>query len=369
MPSRRLLINLSLASLTLIVSLKVGDMVVGRVLGFDFKTGPGRYLVLREAAPNYARLARPDRDTLAMSEGLSDDLVPYRVDADGFLKGPVEASGPVDVAFVGGSTTECAYVPEALRFPHLVSTLLLKTSGQSVRTLNAGYSGNNTMHGLLLTIGKILPYKPRLVVFMEAVNDLAVLEKTGSYWEAPESRALVRVQRGRPLAITFKDWLVPNTWQVAKTYVGGWTLALPPDEFTGYRADRPAANFEESEAQFHAALVTFVQTVRAWGSQPVLMTQFNRMEVEDHFVSAHSGRNPDDFATLVNRYKRFNDTVRRVAAEQGVVLVDLDREIPHSSRYIIDAVHVNPEGSRLVSDVIAKHLAEAFSDFTIRPRP
>ena len=88
--------------------------------------------------------------------------------------------------------------------------------------------------------------------------------------------------------------------------------------------------------------------------QPVLMTQFNRIELDDDEIR---GQHSVDWPGMVARYKRFNDVIREVAAADDVPLIDLDRRVPKTSRYIYDAVHVNEEGSQLVAGIIAEELA------------
>ena len=68
-------------------------------------------------------------------------------------------------------------------------------SGLSVRGINAAKAGNNSMHSLLLLIGKVIPRRPDYVVLMHNVNDLAQLRRHGGYWNADPGRALVQQRR------------------------------------------------------------------------------------------------------------------------------------------------------------------------------
>jgi len=377
MLTRKFLLNLLLFGVVFVVCLKVGDVVVGGVL--DIKKSQNislRNVVLREPAPNYARLMTPDQETLASSDRMEAKSVHYRVDQDGFILGPNSSGDKVDMVFVGGSTTECAYVDEGLRFPFLVSTLLKKTGGEQVRTLNAGYSGNNAMHSLIVILAKVLPYRPKFIVVMHNINDLSLLNKSGSYWLAPQSRALVqysnkqRISMLSSLSLAVKDWLIPNSWQLVKPYVGKWFVPKLVDEFADYRSvEVDSVPFEESSRQFYSALKTIVFTARAWGIEPILMTQFNRLQSDDVFVMNHSGMSPDEYGKFVGRYKEFNEIVRNVAREEKVKLIDLDREVPRSSQYMVDSVHLNNEGSMFVANVIARDISHNFAGFvTQSPR-
>ena len=57
----------------------------------------------------------------------------------------------------------------------------------------------------------------------------------------------------------------------------------------------------------------------------------------------------------------------KTTAEEGVFLIDLDKEIEGSAKYIYDAVHLNTSGSAVVADHIARSIASKYSHlYTVR---
>jgi lysophospholipase L1-like esterase len=54
--------------------------------------------------------------------------------------------------------------------------------------------------------------------------------------------------------------------------------------------------------------------------------------------------------------ERYNDVTRRVAADAGVLLIDLARELPKDSRLFYDFLHYTNEGAARVGEIIAAHL-------------
>jgi lysophospholipase L1-like esterase len=52
-----------------------------------------------------------------------------------------------------------------------------------------------------------------------------------------------------------------------------------------------------------------------------------------------------------------NETTRRVAAEQGVLLVDLAARIPGTPEYMYDSVHLTEKGTAAVADIVAQALS------------
>jgi lysophospholipase L1-like esterase len=362
--------RLAVSFIIFVAVLKLADMAIGRFRPPQQEI-PYRAIVLREHPPNLKLHVVRDAAYAKTKDGFTPRTTTLRTDEDGFIIGPKQNQGDVGIAFVGGSTTECADVGEDQRFPYLVSQQVAwRANGALVKTLNSGISASHTLHGSFLILAKILKYRPRAVVLMEGINDLALLSNTGSYWRAPPSRQIVSEDRDlaspRPLhalLVALKNLAFPNLWQ----------LAHPPgaggggDEFIGYR-EAPPPRIQILE-DYRSAVETDVALARAWHVEPVLMTQFNRMEVGDRFIRAlyerdnglhRSGFSWPDYVAL---YKDMNNIVRDVAARQKVLLIDLDRAVPKTRDYIIDPVHLTDRGSRLVAARVTEALSERFPEF------
>ena len=52
----------------------------------------------------------------------------------------------------------------------------------------------------------------------------------------------------------------------------------------------------------------------------------------------------------------FNEIIRKVAIENSVILIDLDKLIPKTKEYMYDSVHLSNKGSTMVAGIIAKEL-------------
>jgi hypothetical protein len=55
-------------------------------------------------------------------------------------------------------------------------------------------------------------------------------------------------------------------------------------------------------------------------------------------------------------YARFNQTIREVGQQNGVVVIDLAALIPQDKQYLYDVVHLNTEGAQLAAQLISEHL-------------
>ena len=112
------------------------------------------------------------------------------------------------------------------RFPSIVERELREKLSRNVRTINAGVSGNNSMHSLLNFQAKILPENPKVAILMHNINDFALLSKTGSYWIAPEGKNIIRGEGNtteRSNRISFfnimrvaKNSFIPNLYDYLK---------------------------------------------------------------------------------------------------------------------------------------------------------
>jgi hypothetical protein len=69
----------------------------------------------------------------------------------------------------------------------------------------------------------------------------------------------------------------------------------------------------------------------------------------------------------------YNDALRQVGSERGVLVVDLAREVPKDSRLFYDFVHFNNDGSELVASLVAAKLcpflASRFPAYVSAPCP
>lgn len=363
-----------------LLTIKLFDLSVGAVSpDQDTKNGSARrFLHLKEHPPLLDQRVRPTDAYMAATDGLQQRDYRLRTDANGFIIGekdvlPSAFKHDGSIMFLGGSTTECLYVDEEIRFPYLVSDLL----GRKV--FNGGVSGNHSMHSLLAFLGKGVPSQPSHVVLMHAVNDLGTLVKTLSYWDAPISRRLVvsSIEQERPwtydLLRLVKNGLFPNTWaKVHHLFDGASESLAEVDEWAAYRDRKYDLEAVERELsrQFTASLESFVRVSRTWGIEPVLMTQFNRFRADDVFVRQAYERSPqsvsyDDYVRL---YRKSNDIVRVVARRENVPLIDLDRLVPPNSDYMYDAVHLTDQGSRYVAEVVARSLVTFYPKLAFQGR-
>ena len=345
---------------------------------------PGRHLVMREWKRDTDYLyAPPPARGLYKDAGYSS-AYKLSTDRDGFILPSARHAKPdVEIVFLGGSTTECMFVTPEKRFPNLTALQLEQSLGFKINGINAGRSGNTTMHANALLLAKVLPRRPDFVVLMEAVNDMGVLGRDG-YWTPSGGQRLVESDRVSVAdgATRIVKALVPYTFAAllqakrvllrqrpvegAATPEAGSPKHGAPPAAAPARAAVSTGSLPEAwlalGRDFEASLRTFTRMVSAWGAQPVLMTQVRvrtRTEAERHasFLRQEklggAGLNAEGIEVL---HERFNDLVRKVATEEKAVLIDLARG--HDWRFgdVYDEIHFTDLGSEKVAGLISTAL-------------
>ncbi len=345
-----------------------GDVLIGS----QSNPQPPRVLTLREWEPNTRYVFGPPETRLADGAEEVPEVYVLETDGAGFIEpSVVHREADSEIIFVGGSTTECLYVLPENRFPYLAARLLEERLDLKINGVNAGKSGNNTMLSLLATIGKVLPRKPDFVVLMHATNDIGVLNGFDSYWNDSSNFALV-TRRERSLENVvrdLRDMSVPYTYRGlrrALDRLGDADLLGRPA--VAAEAQTAAANQSQRGrmgADFESALRSFVAVVRAWHSQPVLMTQIRvseraaeRGHVEGAYLSpealAAGNFTPESFA---GTHAYFNAVIRHVALSEGVPLIDLAAARDWNDGDVYDGLHFNDPGSRRAAEVVAEAMA------------
>jgi lysophospholipase L1-like esterase len=144
-----------------------------------------------------------------------------------------------------------------------------------------------------------------------------------------------------------------------------------PESRTGRYADYQPAVFERNLRQM-------IETARAIPAKVVVMTLptvvSEDMSVEDvrranvQFPYFRGASAVGDFVDLIAAYNR---TIARVAAEEGVPVIDLALEInarPDRRALFLDTMHANEAGRELIADIVARELRAQGVLAALQPR-
>lgn len=321
-----------------------------------------RYIRLKEYRPGTQLMLGFPKEHLKYTDNVFRKRYPLRIDAEGFIMPSQKHQHPdAMIVFLGGSTTECMYMDEEKRFPYVVGTILEQKTGKKINSYNAGMSGNNSLHSIDILVNKVIPLKPQVVVFMENINDLSVLVYEGTYWNRNTSRSPIEtLARVKLVGKFLKEILIPNLNYAYRSLKK--TLSQKEgDEFAGARGKKLQLDKERLIKEYEMNLQAIVSLCRAWGTNPVLMTQANRVTANpDPVVSAYLGRYGSEtglsYAEFKDLYDSFNEAIRRVGQRNEVIVIDLASEVPQDKKYLYDMVHFNDFGSQYAAGIIAARL-------------
>lgn len=302
------------------------------------KSKEKRYIRLREHAKLINEYIEPWDNYIAQCDGLSKKKYLFRTDSQGFIEPSFRHIVPdLNVFFLGGSTTECCFVNENERFVYLSGVYLDKLTGKKINTINSGVSGNHTYHSINILFNKIIPLKPDICVLMENINDWTTLFFEGSYYNENPSRSLI-------IDLNQKSKTIDDEWE-------------------NVRNKNIILDTNKMNSQHITALKTFITLCRLNGIKPILMTQPNRYkEVPDSsiltIIEKKISNTNFSYVQMMKLELGFNENIRKIAREENITLIDLEKEIPKTKDYIYDIVHLNSKGCIKAAEIISKQLKQ-----------
>jgi len=240
--------------------------------------------------------------------------------------------GELRVICFGGSTT--VDWRAGISYPQILEERLESAAGgRSVRVLNAGGDGFSSAHTLVNLALRNLEVQPDVITVYHNINDLSVRrfgdEVLSDYGNKYKTDFYLGMRhRTGPLAALTK------VSRLARYTVSSISaLNFPAQEERSHR-------YEPGLRYFEANLRSIVAIARAHEIRVVLATQTARTDV----------REATDFAD-------YNETVRRIAREQGVELIDVAATVTDDSLFLPDGIHCTRAGVEAVAAVFEGPLA------------
>ena len=337
-----------------------------------------KFIRLRQFQPNLDMTQLPSDYYISNTDGLVRKEVKFRTDEYGFLKPSRKHENPdLNIFFIGGSTTECQYVEEAKRFPVVVGNLIEEKTGLKVNAYNGGRSGSNSLHSIDILLNRILPLKPHTVLMMHNVNDVIILLYTGSYWNNHFNRSPIEEENfvldSQPTVFSLSKrmfrFITPHLHFQTKKLSERIRARSNPDpsmadEWAGVRRGKLKYSKPWMLSEFKKMLRTFVAICKIHNVTPVLMTQQNRYtEYPDALIQRIMKQMKDDFGIEYHEfrtlYNDFNESIRLIAKDENILLIDLDVKIPKNKEFIYDTFHFNNKGSLLAAKIISAELIKS----------
>ncbi len=297
---------------------------------------------------------------------------------------------------IGGSTTENFNLSDDKTWTAQLGKKL-ERNFRNVWINNAGYVGLSTFAHIILMNDIIVKIKPKMVLFLVGANDTIVRS----------------CNKGRGADVKhMKDHVMPNT-STATRFV--YLMAEHSDVFAValniYRYTQakkagmetsPAAdaNFENLIANvylrkgksffsyyekkmstvtknlqytvlhrsslkcFGDRLEELIRISKEHNIDPILITQ---PYLHGVFIDDITSLNFSKTYPYGHELKLFNEVIRHVGERKNVLVVDLAKEMPKSSKYFTDGIHFSNKGAEVVAEIIEKslyfYLADQYHEF------
>lgn len=269
-----------------------------------------------------------------------------------------ESPGQVLYWIASSSHAEDSYLSRDVIFPSVLERLL-RSSGVRATVMNASHAGMDIEDNTNDLKSRGAQFKPDYVILYQMSSSIMSLSKQllspGGSRMSRDGKDTPRVQSTKKTV----GWAVRLVEQTAiyAQLKGHLTSRLTGKRVLADSLGRPG------DIEFERKVRNFIAAARSVGATPILCT----------FATSHVRRDLPDFPDTVvyfvfkyNVYlsvggwvetiERFNRILRRIAAEEGILLIDLEPQIAGHHDYFRDFVHFTPVGHSAVAKVIHHEL-------------
>jgi lysophospholipase L1-like esterase len=295
---------------------------------------------------------------------------------------PVHFDDALTIVAVGGSTTECLYLTDGKDWP-LALGARLGVVFPGVWVNNAGLDGHSTYGHALLLRQAITRRRPKVVLFLVGANDLGRSEMRA------QDRALLGEEAGWPVRLARHSALMATIvnlerrWEAERVMLPyrEIDLRVTPAFAPGPRHRRDLVETCRAHVPaFEARLQDLVRLCRGAGIEPVFLTQPALYGPgTDDVTGVDLALVEVDRERLVNGngawelLEMYNNATRGVGAREGVLVVDVARRLPKSSRLFYDFIHFTNAGAAGVADItfgdLCPFLAKRFPRYATKACP
>lgn len=275
---------------------------------------------------------------------------------------PKDFADYLTIVTIGGSTTECFYLSDGQTWTDLLG-VKLQRDFPKVWINNAGMDGATTYRHLILLEDYVVKLKPKLALFLVGINDVGV----GEIHDLPQAglggwlKALTNRSEVYSLGLNIYRYFVARHRGLHHEEVDLKAQAsLEIDE--AVRQETLRQYRDESLKYYRTRLEKLLRVSRAHGIEPVLITQptlygpgtdpVTGVELEK--IKLGEKLNGALMHAIVELY---NNTLRQVGAREGVLVIDLAREMPGNSAYYYDYLHYTEAGAAAVAEIVYRHLS------------
>jgi lysophospholipase L1-like esterase len=284
---------------------------------------------------------------------------------------PADFRDQLTIVTIGGSTTQCFFLNEDQTWTARLGQRLEK-SFRPVWINNAGLDGHSTHGHLVLLEDYIVPLHPKVALFLVGVNDIA--SSSLSEWDAENIRSGIHFETSKAFVKSLSAYsevvaLGLNVYRSLTAYQAGLTHHQVDLQRQGYLDVSEEAQREylarysgQYLLDYEARLRRLADTCRSAGIEPVFVTQpilagFGTDDVTGVDLARVKMEGPQQNGKMYwELLELYNDSTRHVGREKGILVIDLARQLPKTSRYFYDFIHYTPQGAEAIADILYQSL-------------
>ena len=279
---------------------------------------------------------------------------------------PRKPPGVTRIVIVGGSAVFDANARdpnanETRDWPHLVERLLKNQGYNNIEVINAGIPGHASFDSLGRLYSQLWIYEPDYVLLYNVWNDIKYFTKLtpehpliDEYGPYPGSNPFIEYQG-------FWDRLFANSQLYVKlrNHYYGWKFEVGEEGAVPQRRTQDTYG-SYGIRQYRLDVELFVDAAKDIGAEPILITEAtlvsptNSTEERKLIPYKYVSLTP---TALVRAFDEAYETLRLVAREKKVPLLDLTKEVNGKRALFTDTVHLTTEGSEKVASLVAGFLA------------
>lgn len=265
--------------------------------------------------------------------------------------------GELRLIALGGSTTEDVWNDAGIHWPLIAERTLHAAGRPDVRIYNGAMSAYTTAHSLVRLSLDVLEYQPDVVLVMHNINDLLVAYSAGAQGRRVDGNYLVKYgSKSLTSVLDESDVVLSRLWVFLRERLRRLWPEPPSPPLESY-------DLESARKIFERNLRSIVAVARSHGSAVVFVTMpLARSPLRFHETTtlARGGivdRMPAH-ERFLSDFDAYNESVRRVAAELGVPVIDAARLVPSDDRLFADLVHTTSAGVQVMGETVGKRLLE-----------
>jgi lysophospholipase L1-like esterase len=267
------------------------------------------------------------------------------------------------IFLVGGSTTENLYIDDTKSIEKLLQDRINSSNvGKKVKVFNAGKSGDFSVDHISMISHRILHLQPDMIVVFSGINDYRRMLNGFDYSQNQTSKStnsgffrdlrffLSNFQLVRRMLYIVKPISPENLFyetQYSKvikrlqTFPKGDTL--PIFITTAYRTNLNSIIGQTTTNNVQLILMTQATT---WNSK--IST-----ETKKYQWNTFAGNFRYEDSIMEKGLNKLNETMREVAAQKNIHIIDLASRVPKSNEYFYDDCHFNIKGVDFTSSIMA----------------